>query len=224
MSLSIWGLRTKDNDRSRNDRSSISNLKGAWPWAAVLGQPRKDGSFYIVCTGSLISPRSVLTAAHCVVSSLTHVRLGDHNISSKADGAKHVDFEVEQFLVHPEYDEASIKGDVAILRLAKPVTAFDRLKSGISTVCLPDAFVGEDLVGRDAVVIGWGAESTEGPPSSVLRQVQFSLECRGSQLDEKSISGHCKHRVADSVCAGVQEGREHQGVSHRSAQRPASAA
>ena len=40
----------------------------SWPWQISLRRKSKYGKFFHTCGGSLISPRWVVTAAHCVTS------------------------------------------------------------------------------------------------------------------------------------------------------------
>lgn len=38
----------------------------SWPWLAVLGYRRGDGTYRWLCGGTLVSDRHIVTAAHCV--------------------------------------------------------------------------------------------------------------------------------------------------------------
>jgi hypothetical protein len=77
-----------------------------------------DGS-QVLCSGTVIAPRVVLTAAHCLYScgpaALPEVSVG------QTPGASRERFTVAEDWIHPLYDPVSHDNDIALLVLTKPV-------------------------------------------------------------------------------------------------------
>jgi len=113
----------------------------------------------------LISERHVLTAAHCT-SGTIDVMVGEHRITSGADGTRHTTC---RYVDHPSYNRPSrLNNDFAILHLNTPV----QLGTRANPVCLPptsmnDAFLG----GKTLTVSGWGALTEGGGSPTVLHAV-----------------------------------------------------
>lgn len=130
-----------------------------YPWAVVLVRDDDPG----ICTGSLISPRFVLTAAHCASDGLT-VLYG----SRSREGARRV--AVREAIRHPRYTGQPIAYDLGLLRLVRPV----RVRP------LPVASRAEswDLLrpGGTGTILGWGSTMTGvARPDVLLRtDVQFT--------------------------------------------------
>ncbi|NXH48997.1 CTRC protein, partial [Dicaeum eximium] len=75
----------------------------SWPWQISL-QYSRSGSWYHTCGGTLIAPQWVLTAAHCISSSLTYrVVLGKQNLTAD-DEPGSVAVGVEEIIVHEKWN------------------------------------------------------------------------------------------------------------------------
>merc|ERR1711937_190452 len=76
-------------------------VRGSWPWQILMkfnGQPG--------CGGSIVGPRHIVTAAHCVyqrssVPKYFTVRVGEHD-RLKSSGNE-VDYAVKKVMVHPKW-------------------------------------------------------------------------------------------------------------------------
>ncbi len=132
------------------------------PWAVVLFRADDPG----ICTGSLISPRYVLTAAHCASPGLS-VLYG--NRSRKA--ARRV--AVREVIRHPKYLSQPNAYDLALLRLARPLR--------VPPVPIASRAESWDLLRPKsaATILGWGATAAGVQWPDVLLRATIHLSSLG---------------------------------------------
>ncbi|XP_037933588.1 trypsin beta-like [Teleopsis dalmanni] len=162
---------------------------------------RKDGTF--ICTGSLVKPQYVVSAAHCV-KGVAASRLKVHAGSTYLDSGG-VSRQVIKTTIPKSFTMTKMQNDVSILKLESELTG-----TNIGTINLCTTSLKAGTIVR---VSGWGLTSTSSSTASnQLRTTQLRLfnkkQCirryRGRETLTKSMI--CARWTGRDTCSGDSGG------------------
>jgi secreted trypsin-like serine protease len=135
-------------------------VAGDWPSIVALLTKSQDNAFYAqFCGGTLVAPRVVLTAAHCVVTNAGVISADSLDVTVGAldlrDTTRAQRIAVSEITVHENYDPRFHDDDVALLTLAQASTAtpMPMISAGQALLLTPGDFLD---------VAGWGNQDANG--------------------------------------------------------------
>jgi secreted trypsin-like serine protease len=187
------------NDPSRQVKilGGTTAAPGQFPWmAALVDSGSKSALDGLFCGGTVIAPRVILTAHHCVTgtkASEIDVVTGRTLLSRSGDGQR---IAVTKILTHPGYDSKTTANDLALLQLAEPAGVTPLAVAGAADAPLQAS-------GARVVVSGWGTTSENGDVSDALRYVRLTVYS-GTRCS--AVYGNVS--ATKTVCAGSKRAGE----------------
>ncbi|XP_005372037.1 granzyme C-like [Microtus ochrogaster] len=159
------------------------------PYMAFIEFVKDDGRSYR-CGGFLVKDNFVLTAAHCMGSSMK-VTLGAHNISIQEETQQTIP--VAKAFPHPDYNFKDDSSDIMLLKLERRA----RRTNAVRTLRLPRSNV-HVKPGDVCYLAGWGIVALNVKLPDTLQAVELTV-----QKDEECESRFPhSYNKATAICVG----------------------
>ncbi|XP_072316578.1 suppressor of tumorigenicity 14 protein homolog [Eucyclogobius newberryi] len=157
---------------------------GEWPWQVSL----HFKTYGHACGASILSPKWLLSAAHCFITQSQANRMSSNwqSYSGMQDQYKHDDVQrrsIRRIITHQDYNQMNFDYDIALLELSEPL----EFTNSIQPICLPSSSH-VFPAGMSCWVTGWGAMREGGRAAQVLQKASVKI-------------------INDTVCNTVTEGQ-----------------
>ncbi|XP_060870125.1 phenoloxidase-activating factor 2-like [Metopolophium dirhodum] len=192
-----------------NGHSNDDAQFGEFPWMMAILKLGANNSKTHLCGGSLIHPKVVLTAAHCVISKNPKdlvIRAGEWDLQTENELLPSQDHEVLKIINHENFDPHVIVNDVSLIIVTKPFL----LRENVGTLCLPSPNYVFDR--QRCYASGWGKKVFGKLAANhvILKKIDLPVVPRSSCLEllRKTRLGMDYILPEGFICAGGETGKD----------------
>ncbi|KAH8418299.1 hypothetical protein KR222_009199 [Zaprionus bogoriensis] len=127
----------------------------------------------ILCGGSIVSDRYIVTAAHCTRRQPNAQRLvarvGSNDISQPGDSIFASEYAIQRIIENPGYSSTTNANDIALLQTVRTI----EWSRGVGPICLPLRQGSGDISNLPVYIAGWGTLGFLNPISRTLQKAQL---------------------------------------------------
>ncbi|XP_037043228.1 venom serine protease-like isoform X2 [Bradysia coprophila] len=187
-----WSISSRIVGGTQADVNEFTSMAGL-----ISGTTR-----FIYCGGTIVSPKYVLTATHCLrytTAANTAIVVGEHNVKTATDTPYTAVYAVRRFVEHPSYSTETDVNDIGLVETGKEIL----YSRAVSPACLPFYYTSSTFNGTTVTASGWGSTEYGGPISDVLLKVDLKVlsnaQCRAKYPDVTS-SQMCTYANEKDTC------------------------
>ena len=170
-----------------------------WPWQVLVVGTAPNGR-KLRCGGSIIAPRWILTAAHCLVDDdLTHYT--EHGLEySVVHGEDRPlgrqGIAADRLIPHEAYDPPTYSNDIALIRLIENIPGRRHIQ--LSSENTDRVFARPGLC---ATITGWGKKAEDSGGSEILQRADLPI--MATNACNEAYPGEV---TSHNICAGYDQG------------------